>query len=135
MPVSVRKLEDEPILIATLTGDVTAKDMRAMFNLSADIMGDAEHTFYRITDVRTGTSNFVEMLTAVREASTGQPGSTTDPRIKTTFVGTSTWISFARNALKNPQFGGIQLAAFDNMDDALDSVHIQIANEKRSDAS
>ena len=135
MPVTVVKVENEPILIATFSGAVTADDMREMFSQSAAIMGDAQHTFYRITDAYNATSNFVEMLGAVQAASKGQAGSTTDPRIRTTFVGSSTWITFARNALQSPKFGGLNLAAFDSMEEALSSVHIQISNERRSDAS
>ena len=134
MPVSVIRLENQPILIGTLSGAVTVNDIVELFRVSAELMGDSDETIYRITDVRTATSNFIEMLGAIKAAQVGGPGSTTDPRIKATFVGTSTWVTFARNALKNPQFGGISLAAFPSMDDALTSIRIQIDAENRSDA-
>ena len=135
MPVSVIKVENEPILIATFSGEVTTQDMKNMFQQSADLMGDTEDAIYRITDARTATSNFMEMLGAIKEASTGQPGSTTDPRIHTTFVGTSTWITFARNALKSPKFGNLQMAAFPSMEEGLDYVRAQMRNENQSDVS
>lgn len=127
MPVTVERLEDEPILIATFSGEVHVDDMVEMFKLSADLMGDDDTQFYRITDARDATSNFMEMFASIKEASTGQPGSTTDARIKASFVGTSTWISFARNALMNPKFGGLKLAAFETVDDALENIRMQIA--------
>ena len=35
---------------------------------------------------------------------------------------------------KSPQFGGLKLAAFASMDDALDSIRIQIETNRQSDA-
>lgn len=135
MPVSIKKYENKPILIVTLSGSITASDISEVFQLSSNIMGDTNQTFYRITDVRTATSNFIEMLGAIQEASNGQPGSTTDPRIRANFVGTSTWISFTRNALQNPKFGGIDIAAFETVEEALDAIEIQMNLEKRSHTS
>ena len=106
MPVTIKQLENKPIIIASFSGTVTLADVIQTFQESAEIMGDDEQIYYRITDVRIATSNFIEMLGVIKEASTGQRGSTTDPRIRTTFVGTTTWIAFFRNALKSPQFGG-----------------------------
>jgi len=123
---SVTRLENQPIIIATFSEVVTTKDMVEMFHRTDELIAEGENNIYRITDVRDATSNFVEMLGAIKEASTGQPGSTTDPRIHATLVGTTTWINFARNALKSPNFGGVQLAAFDSMDDALESIQIQL---------
>ncbi len=135
MPVVVNRVEDKPIIIATFSGTVTVADVIQTFQQSAEIMGDDEQSYHRITDVRTANSNFIEMLGVIKEASTGQPGSTTDPRIKTTFVGTTTWIAFFRNALQNPQFGGKSMAAFENMDDALASIHVQLDNNQDLHAS
>lgn len=135
MPVTVRRMENEPILIATFSGNVTAQDMVEMFRLSDALIEADEKQIYRITDVQTATSNFIEMLGAIKSASTGQPGSTTDPRIKAIFVGTSTWINFARNALKSPNFGGLQLAAFATIEDALESIKFQRELNDKSEAS
>lgn len=135
MSVTVTRLENEPILIATMSGIMDTEMAKEAFRQSADLMGDADHTFYRITDVREIDANFVEMLSVIKEASTGEPGSSTDPRIKTTFVGTTTWIAFFRNALQNPKFGGKQMAAFPTMEEALASVRYQIEQDAQSSAS
>jgi len=126
MPVTINQVENKPIIIATFSGVVKVEDVVKTFQQSAEIMGDDEQIYHRITDVRAATSNFMEMLGVIKEASTGQPGSTTDTRIKTTFVGTTTWIAFFRNALQSPQFGGKNMAAFESMDEALASVQIQL---------
>lgn len=130
MPVTINQLENKPIIIAAFEGVVTVDDVIQTFQESAEIMGDDQQSYHRITDVRNATSNFIEMLGVIKEASSGQPGSTTDPRIKTTFVGTTTWIAFFRNALKSPQFGGKSMAAFESMDDALASIQVQLDNTK-----
>jgi len=135
MTVTVTRLNNEPIIIATLSGIVTATMVKEVFRLSTELMGDEDCTFHRITDVRNADSNFMEMMGVIKEAATRAPGSTTDPRIRTTFVGTTTWMTFFRNALQNPQFGGKSLAAFTDIDDALASVRFQLQNEKSSSIS
>jgi len=100
MPVTINQLENKRIIIAAFEGVVNVEDVTKTFQESAEIMGDDDQIYHRITDVRNATSNFVEMLGVIKEASSGQSGSTTDPRIKTTFVGTTTWISFSVMRLK-----------------------------------
>ncbi|MEQ8675042.1 MAG: hypothetical protein RLP44_19880 [Aggregatilineales bacterium] len=126
MPISVKRLENQPILIATFTGNITADDMAGMFEESNTLIGENEDHIYRISDVSNATSNFVEMFGVIKIASKGQPGSTSDPRIQAFFVGTSTWITFARNTLRAPAFGGLQIAAFETMDAALDAINTQL---------
>jgi len=135
MLADVKQLDNEPILIVKYVGDVTADDVREMFRLSAEIMGDADQTFYRINDIRDTDSNFTEMLDVVNIASTDMPGSSVDPRIQSSFVGTSTWLSFFRNAMSKPKFGARLMSAFDDMDDAIASIRIQIEQDEQSTLS
>lgn len=126
MPITVKRLENEPILVATFSGEITVQDIAGMYEESSALIGDSDQRIYRISDVRDATSNFVEMFGVIKIASTGQPGSTSDPRIQAYFVGTSTWITFARNTLRTPAFGGLQIAAFETIDSALEAIRTQI---------
>jgi hypothetical protein len=119
MPVTVELLPGEPILYATLVGDVTVDDMRAMFIQSAQMTQDMPGPIYRITDTRQGRADFMGMLQTVRAASDGTPGSSTDPKFKPVFLGTNEMVRMGVDMLKKPQFGGIQIPIFREIDDAL----------------
>jgi hypothetical protein len=127
MPVTVERLPNEPILIATLTGYVSIEDIREVYCRTARLIGDDPGVFYRITDAREATSEFTEMLKAIQVAAQGIPFATSGPRIVTTMVGTNEWITFYRNALLNR---GVNVAGFVDMETALESVRIRIANDK-----
>lgn len=123
MPVTVEFLTDEPILVATLTGDLTVSDMRGMFIQSAQLTQDMPGPIYRITDTRLARANFMEMMQTVRAASDGTPGSSTDPKFKPIFLGTNELVRMGIDMLKQSQFGGVQIPFFNDMEDALTYIH------------
>src|SRR5690349_4364671 len=123
MPVTVQRLPDEPILVATLVGDITIDDVMAMYQQSSALIACEEGVFHRIVDTREATSSFPEMLKVLQRATQEMPAATSSDQIKVTFVGTTTWIEFVRNAFAAR---GIQMGAFRDMDIALESVRIQI---------
>lgn len=122
MPVSVERLANEPIVIAKLSGKITKEDIVHMFEASIDLTTDVEGRIYRITNVLDAETNFMEMVSIIREAGSGVRGSTSDPNVRVVFVGRSHWIDFTRQALLQPQFGGVNLSLFTEMNDALDFV-------------
>ena len=127
MPVTVERLEGEPILIATLTGYVDYEDIKNVYIFSNELINDEDKKIYRITDTRTADSSFSEMIKSIQRATQELPGSATDKRIQVVFVGTTSWIQFYRNAL---QKRGIEIAAFLEMERALEAVRLMIANDK-----
>lgn len=123
MPVTVIRLPDEPILIATLTGDVTIDDIKNIYRQSNDLMTEDDQYIFRITDVREGNSTFPEMLKAIQIVTQEMPSSTMDTRVNVTFVGESVWVKFARDVFLKQ---GIKMAAFTDMETALESVRLRI---------
>jgi anaerobic glycerol-3-phosphate dehydrogenase len=124
MPVSVKRLPDEPILIASLSGTITVDDIKSMYRQSSALMTPADDHIYRITDVRQATSTFAEMLKAIQESTQEMPGSAADSHVSVTFVGESTWVKYARDAFSRQ---GISMATFTDMESALDSIRAQTA--------
>lgn len=119
MSVTVELLPGEPILVATLVGDLNVDDMRGMFIKSALLTQDVPGPIFRITDTRLGHANFIDTLNTVRAASDGTPGSSTDPKFRPLFLGTNELVRMGVDMLKQPQFGGIKIPFFREMDDAL----------------
>ena len=129
MAAEVQLLPDMPVLKAKLTGNVDLETAETLFTKSAELMGDSGEKFFRITDVRDAESTFADMLKVIKQASQGQPGSTTDPRIQTVFVGSNTWVRLYRDAMRQTRFGGEQLPAFESMGDAMKYVQIQLTGK------
>jgi len=129
MPVRVKRLPNEPILIATLSGLVTEQDFFELYHISSSLIGMDGGTFHRISDLREATSTFGDILRAIQKAAQEMPASLMDPQIQVTFVGENTWINLARDFFLKR---GINLPVFLDMENALESVRIRIAAEQRN---
>jgi hypothetical protein len=127
MGFSIEWVPNEPILIATGSGLISAADFQGMYVQVAAMIDGMDGKIYRIADYTTADSSFMDILKAVKLASTQAAGSSSDPRIQTIYVGTSQWIAFARTALQQPQFGGIMIPTFHDLTDALTFARIEIA--------
>ena len=127
MPVTVYKLENEPIIHATFSGEVVADDLLQMYRKSAAIMGSSLETFYRIADFRQADSDMMNLLSIIRTASAeNESGSTRDPRIKGVMLGTNKWVRIGQATLN--QLGlGSTIPLFEKLGDALDYARVQIA--------
>lgn len=132
MAFTLEWVPDEPILIATATGLISADDFKEMYQQVAVMIEGREGKIYRIANYTTAESSFVDILKGVKMASSNAPGSSSDARIQTVFVGTSHWIGLARTALQQPQFGGIMIPTFVDLDDALVYARREIANATNS---
>lgn len=135
MGIHVQWVPDEPILTATAEGMIACADFIDMYHQVNELMQDAPTMVYRIGDYTNATSSFMDILHALKEASSGAGGSAVDPRVKTIYVGTSHWIGLARNALQQPQFGHIQIPTFTSLDEALEYARREIAKEQSQTTS
>ncbi len=127
MGFNIEWLLNEPILIATAAGFVTVDDFKGMYEQVAAMIEGVEHKIYRIADYTAADSSFMDILKAVKLASNQAAGSSADPRIQTIYVGTNQWIALARTALQQPQFGGIMIPTFVDLEDALVFARREIA--------
>jgi hypothetical protein len=127
MPVTVYKLENEPIIHANFSGEVTSDDLLQMYRKSAALMGDSREIFFRVADFRQADSDMMNVLTLIRTASAeNEPGSTRDPRIKAVMLGTNKWVRIGQATLN--QLGmGSTIPLFEKLGEALDYVRVQIA--------
>ena len=132
MPITIERIPDEPIIVANCSGFLTKEDFVGMFTQVNDLMPAMEGTVYRIADYREANTSFMDILKTVQEASKGMPGSTTDPRIQTVWVGTTQWIALARNFFQQQQFGGLQVPAFHDMDTAFAYVKMERAKQAQA---
>lgn len=125
MSVTLRRIPDEPILIATIKGEVNRKSTLKVYELTEPYLDRIEGTIYRITDVSEVTTSFADMLWVVHNASKAGAASSSDPRIRVTLVGTTAWTIFFRDVLERQS--NVQIAVFDSIDDALAAIRQEIA--------
>lgn len=129
MPITVIRLPNEPILLATYVGHITADDVVGMYRDCAALIAGESGDFHRVSDTRAATSDFMEMLKVVQTATQEAAASSTDTRIHVTYVGTTSWINFTREVFAKR---GVLTAAFEDLETALESVRIRIANQKKA---
>jgi hypothetical protein len=126
MSVSLEKLSSEPIVIVTIVGLVNVEGMRDIYLQIAEILEAIDPPLYRITDVREQETSFAEMIEIVKEAGKGLPGTTTDPRIRNSFVGRHKFAMLARDFYRNSDPNRNSMPVFDTLEEALFSVRSEI---------
>jgi hypothetical protein len=135
MPVTLERVPNEPVVIATLQGFVNIDTIKEMYSRSTDLARDIAGPWYRLTDVTNISTSFMEVLKVVREASRGLPGTSSDPNVTVVLVGTNEMAKLVADMLKQPQYGALAIPIFKCMEDALDYVHIDIARRQKEKES
>lgn len=123
MPVTVYRLENEPILIATFNGDIDAATMMEMYRRSHELIKEQEIIF-RITDFRHVNTSVQEVMRMMMDAQKGLPGSSSDPRIRPILLGDNKWSRIAQEIMQNLN---ISLPIFSAMGEALQFVRTILA--------
>ncbi|QPC82768.1 hypothetical protein G4Y79_24300 [Phototrophicus methaneseepsis] len=124
MPVEVTRDTELPLIIAKLWGQVTAEDIVELYRLSNQLMTSEDDLIYRITWIaEESETTFPEMFKAIQKATLALPASTLDSRIHPIFLGTSSWITFARNAFLQH---GRHVPAFDTMEAVMAYIHYDL---------
>jgi hypothetical protein len=134
MPIEVQRLPNEPIIVVATIGDLTMEGIHEIFARSAEIQQELGGILYRITDnthLNIDAQDFINIIRMAQVAGKEAPGSSADPNIRAVLVADNRWSLLVREALSQPQFGGVFLPIFETMDQALTYVRFQIAQAQR----
>ena len=123
MPVTIYRLDDEPIIVAIFNDSVDSADMLKMYQRSDALIHESENIF-RVTDFRHVDTTIEEVLKMLMDARKDIKGSSSDPRIRPVLLGNNKWSKIASEALKQM---GIQLPIFNSMGDALQFIRRVLA--------
>jgi hypothetical protein len=129
MPVQVRKLPDEPIIILTYEGDVDAETIKSAFRQSVELMASIEGVVYRISDVRAidvDEQAMRELFKLVADIRNQQTGSSADPRIHGVFVGEHQLARLYAEIMSQYWFGSTQIPFYHTLDEALEHIRFTI---------
>jgi hypothetical protein len=122
--VKSERLTNEPIIVNTYDGFVTAEDIRQGALAVAEHARQIEGNVYVIGDIHTTTSSFAEVLEILRDQSRGGEGTTTDPRVQVVLVGNTAMGKLFVDAMRQSKHGGVSVPMFPTMQAALDSVRV-----------
>src|SRR5215210_1124109 len=128
MPVKVEKLPDEPIIVLTYTGHMDVELVKSAFLQSAELAAHIEGPIYRISDVRQGEGDFVDVMKIIAEVRKGVRGSSADPRIKVVFVGSHHMARLYADFLQKQQYGAKMIPFFHTPEEALAYIRLDMAN-------
>ena len=130
MPVKIEPIPDEPIIIVTFEGHIDLDTVRNMFIETASIFAKFDGDVYRIADIRTADTDFVDIVKMIKAIREGLPASSIDPRMHGIFVGRNQFARMYADFMK--QMGSKPIPIFVTMEDALEYAHLQLQSAKPS---
>lgn len=129
---TVEKLPDEPIVIVRFTLPPRL-DIEKMFQDIAsqvnDTLDGVDGRVFRLNDISLfdRINIFNQIVRGLAFEVKGIPGSNSDPRISPAFVGKGANVRLLVEALRQEQYGGLDVPAFPTLDEALAQVRQWIA--------
>ncbi|MCA9905009.1 MAG: hypothetical protein KC547_14235 [Anaerolineae bacterium] len=130
MPVVVKRVANEPVLIATLSGFVTVDDIITMYEETAKHFANYDGHIYRITDTRGVDSSFSDLMMILAEARKKEGFTTNSGKVTAIIVGENEWARMTREAMRQQQYGGLDLPGFATTEEALDYVRAELVPSK-----
>lgn len=127
MPVIVKRLPRQPIVITTYTGVVTVEDVRSAFSQSSAFLEHYETSLYRIIHIEDVDIGFADVLHFAQTAASGIPGAISDQCFKPIVVGHDRWTKLYVQLLGQKQFGGVTLPCFVTLEQALEYIEAELA--------
>lgn len=124
MSVTVYRLDNDPILIATFVGNIDSELMRTMYAQSDALIGEHE-TVFRVTDFRQVTTQFEEIMRLFAAATSDIAGSTMDARIRPILLGDNQWSRIAQDVMTRS--GDMEIPIFASMGDAMKYIQVLLA--------
>lgn len=135
MTVQTTQIDGEPIIITTFSGNVVIDDIYAMYDSTLAFQQQVGGVIYRISYMGDITTDFPTLMQVLRTAAENRAGSGGDPNVRLVFAGTSVMARMIKDALTNPQFGGVNIPLFAKVDDALEYIRITRAEEEAESTS
>ena len=127
MPVTVKRLPDQPIIIASYSGHITVGDVLSVFIRSAEMVKLSDDTIYRISHIEQTEAEFADILHFAQASGSDVPGSSTDPRFRAIIVGHDKWIKLFVQFMSKKQFGGVTVPCFGTLNQAFEYVQTSMA--------
>ncbi|MFW5748855.1 MAG: hypothetical protein ACOCYT_04495 [Chloroflexota bacterium] len=120
MSFDITVLEDAPVVIVSCYPPFDFTDeIRQSIRTVGDMLGEDDVRIFRIFDFNKIDLTFSDMVSGLAEKTRDMPGSLRDPRIRTVLVGQHEYVQFKAQALRQTQYGELDVPVFDTLDEAI----------------
>jgi hypothetical protein len=126
MPVDVTQIAQQPIIVATVIEPFAPlKEMPDAEQQFQELAATIQGIIYRIIDVTQWRITFSDLMLVLDIDTRG--GSGVDPRVRTVIVGSGEMVTLGIEAMKQQQYGAVNIPGFATMAEALAFVEAQLA--------
>lgn len=126
MPVTVERLGNESILIATFSGNVDVPTMENLFQQSDQLAKQMPGHIYRINDFRNSSSTFSDIVAMTRRVAELYPNRSVPSNLTIVYVTTGQMEKLFADLMRQRHGTGFQTPIFKTMESALDYVRTEI---------
>lgn len=123
MSVVVERVPGQPIIVLRYDGFLDLETVKSAFAQSAALAADIEGTIYRIADIRTADSNFVEIVNIIKASRANVAGNAMNNQYQVIFVGQNQLAHLYADALK--QLGASPIPFFHTVEDAMHFIELE----------
>lgn len=131
MPITIERLPEKPIIMATYHGMITAEDIINLFRHSAALIQPDETTLYRVNLLEHGQSSLAEIIRVVQEIKPDQPGSILDKRFVGLFVGSNPLADLYKDLIQN-NLGAANIPVFAKLEEAMIYIDARLADDAQA---
>ncbi len=119
MPVTVTRLPDEPIVLAQVYDRMDLATVRDLYDQTALCIDGMEGPIYHISCFVDVDASIRDLALALVESSRRRQGSVRDPRLTPIMVAGHNRLRLLSDAMREKEFGGLDVPVFDTLDEAL----------------
>ncbi|MEL6270380.1 MAG: hypothetical protein AAFV33_19735 [Chloroflexota bacterium] len=120
MAVQVEQYGNEPIVIVTMTKQVTFEDINDMYSACESVrVASGSPVMWRVIEMATAQVEFPDVMDVIRHLNPDQPGSFADPQMRTIFGGLNPMASLLRDMLAKKANGDIDAPVLPGLGEAL----------------
>jgi hypothetical protein len=130
MPATVERLSDLPVIHVKYYDSISIEDVQNVFTNSQTQIRPDDGFMYRIIEFANVESNFGEILQIARFTATNAPNITSNAQYEVILVGHDRWTKLYIEMMHQKQFGARAIPCFVTLDQALDYVRNQLAEQK-----
>lgn len=118
MPITINRIQDEPIIVSTFTGKLKAEDLAAYFFHLQPVLDMMEGHVYLISYIPDVHFNLDDLLEMLHFAKPYYAAAEENPLQTILFVGSSALVHVYQQALAKPEFGGVNIPMFTTLEAA-----------------
>ena len=126
MTSTLVKLPGEPIVHVAFEGTLGIAELEQFIPAAVKLQAESNVPLYWIIDVVRTKSDFAQIMQVLGQQSRGTPGTASNAPGRVFMVGSAHLTRLYVEAMRQPQYGNLDLPMFSNPEDALAAVRILV---------